>query len=449
MSSGSGQRALVLAFDLGTTNSAIAFAQTARPEVQSTIVQWSDAFSGTMEGITSDKVPTELKFDGTSCRWGFQIHEDETRHRWFKLGIDPQTAQTASKLAIKYPDDKALPPAYDSGPEMFVTEFLSQLYKHALKVLEHKVGRGVITSTPIACIVTVPPFWSEVGKDRTRRCAIAAGLGENVRMITEPEAAAIHALDMMDPHGLQKGDAFLVCDAGGGTVDLITYVIRALSPQLELDETTKGSGDLCGSTFLNRSFATYMKDKFGGERGWNDETLEEAMDKFEKVTKRSYGGSQNDSYMLPVSGLRDIPSKNVSRGKFRMPGKDLERIFDEVVDEAIALLSEQIFRSPIRPKTIMRVGGFGQSPYLRKSIRNAFPDVEVMQPANGWTAVVRGALVRGLADQDPAQARTIVGLRKARDFRGVTIDTPYQPGVHRKGDKSVSIDTVIRLSCSL
>lgn len=39
-------------------------------------------------------------------------------------------------------------------------------------------------------------------------------------MISEPEAAAIYALDRIDKHDLQIGDTFVLCDAGGGTVDL-------------------------------------------------------------------------------------------------------------------------------------------------------------------------------------------------------------------------------------
>ena len=64
----------------------------------------------------------------------------------------------------------------------------------------------------------VPALWKDRAKDLTRRCAKGAGMGDNVKIITEPEAAAIHALQMMDPHGLEVGQAFILCDCGGGTV---------------------------------------------------------------------------------------------------------------------------------------------------------------------------------------------------------------------------------------
>jgi hypothetical protein len=40
----------------------------------------------------------------------------------------------------------------------------------------------------------------------------------------------------------QIGDAFVICDAGGGTVDLISYEIVNLTPKLELKELVPGKG---------------------------------------------------------------------------------------------------------------------------------------------------------------------------------------------------------------
>ena len=41
---------------------------------------------------------------------------------------------------------------------------------------------------------------------------------------------------------LKVGDAFVLCDAGGGTVDLISYEITKLDPTLELRELVPGTG---------------------------------------------------------------------------------------------------------------------------------------------------------------------------------------------------------------
>jgi len=62
-----------------------------------------------------------------------------------------------------------------------------------------------------------------------------------VTLIKEPEAAALYTTHSLD-FALNVGDAFVVCDAGGGTVDLISYEVVALSPNLQLKELVPGSG---------------------------------------------------------------------------------------------------------------------------------------------------------------------------------------------------------------
>jgi len=69
-----------------------------------------------------------------------------------------------------------------------------------------------------------------------RNAAIDAGLVESsragdttwrdrLRIITEPEAAAVHCARLNDVHRLKSSQNFIVCDAGGGTVDLAVYKV--------------------------------------------------------------------------------------------------------------------------------------------------------------------------------------------------------------------------------
>jgi hypothetical protein len=99
----------------------------------------------------------------------------------------------------------------------------------------------------------------------------------------EKEAAAIYALHGLDPHGLDVGDSFVLCDAGGGTVDLISYTIVELYPSLRVAEAAPGSGGLCGSTFLNQKFAEYLIAKLKQPIIDDEETLAEAMQTFDTV----------------------------------------------------------------------------------------------------------------------------------------------------------------------
>jgi len=68
-----------------------------------------------------------------------------------------------------------------------------------------------------------------------REAAIAAGMvqksraedvnwRDRLRIITEPEAAAVHCANLTNVHHLKPSQNFMIVDAGGGTVDLVSQV---------------------------------------------------------------------------------------------------------------------------------------------------------------------------------------------------------------------------------
>jgi len=172
----------------------------------------------------------------------------------------------------------ASPPGYNAPTaEKLVTDYLTALRKHAEQTLRCKVPQTALQSTPIEFVITVPAVWSDAAQAKTRACAEHAGMGVGaaLHIISEPEAAAMYALDAMDPHNIKVGDTFVLCDAGGGTVDLISYKVSALHPLLQIAEASPGSGSLCGSSFLNRIFQKLLFDKFRNEPAWDNDVLEE------------------------------------------------------------------------------------------------------------------------------------------------------------------------------
>ena len=242
----------------------------------------------------------EIQYELGNTKLGFQIKESSQRRQWFKLDLDPSQNRGLFSLARPFPDPRAAPPGCGSTSEKLVTDYLTALRKHAGLVLSHKIPESALKAIPIEYILTVPAVWSDAAQAKTRACAEKAGMGrgQELHMISEPEAAALYALDAMDPHNLHIGDTFVLCDAGGGTVDLISYRISELKPVLKLEEAAPGSGSLCGSTFLNRIFEKFLREKLGEEDGWDEEVLEEvnrsdgALFIYGKLT---YCRQQNDS----------------------------------------------------------------------------------------------------------------------------------------------------------
>jgi hypothetical protein len=131
-----------------------------------------------------------------------------------------------------------------------------------------------------------------------------------VQLVKEPEAAALYTLRHMGNKGLQVGDAFVLCDAGGGTVDLISYEIMQLNP-LQVKELVSPSGKLqrqdmtrwqalthdnraggiAGSLMLNKRFEEWIKDVVG-ERPYLDlrdtDAFRRGMKQFDESIKPSF-----------------------------------------------------------------------------------------------------------------------------------------------------------------
>ena len=101
------------------------------------------------------------------------------------------------------------------------------------------------------------------------------GKSESLKIVSEPEAAAIYAFRVTHPNDIKIGDTFVLCDAGGGTVDLISYTVSSLNPILRVEEAAPGTGKLCGGIFLNRMFEKHLVETCGSNPGWDAQVKEE------------------------------------------------------------------------------------------------------------------------------------------------------------------------------
>ncbi|KAE8142110.1 hypothetical protein BDV38DRAFT_278289 [Aspergillus pseudotamarii] len=169
------------------------------------------------------------------------------RIQWIKLGFAAdQKLGLASRLSLEYYDCRRVPEPYHSSSQDVATDYLRCLHKHIIEILKSKTGSS-FDSIDLEFALTVPAMWPDKAKMTTLRCAENAGFGGNgtIRLISEPEAAAMHALSASNPHGLEVGDTVVLCDAGGGTVDLITFSIAERVPTLRLKEEASEDGSLC------------------------------------------------------------------------------------------------------------------------------------------------------------------------------------------------------------
>ncbi|KAK8071086.1 hypothetical protein PG997_011289 [Apiospora hydei] len=397
---------VVIAFDFGTTYSGISYAfrkpgQQANP---SPISKWP----GDAGRVSNDvKVPTIISYnpaDISDFKWGYQVKLGDKAIVGIKLLLDPdQKKPSCLPGSGKRTALKTLPkPAVD-----IAADYIGAVYEYAVKeIRKGSVGRFFDTCER-EFVLTVPAVWSDKAKDLTLQAATKAGLG-TVTMIKEPEAAAIYTLSEQTL-GLQKDDIYVICDAGGGTVDLITYEVAQAYP-LELAEVVPGSGGMAGAIGLNKRFEDSVRDLIGEVQmaalkstpdGWVY-----VLDQFETGIKRKFSDDSFDEpYYVHFLGLRleDDPSENLEHNDWSMKWGDLHEIFDPLVEDVIRLIDEQVQSSrkkhPFHPiKAIFLVGGFGSNSYLKTRIEKHFRDVQVIQPANAASAIMNGAVMYRLAN---------------------------------------------------
>lgn len=448
-----GPRKLIVGVDFGTTFSGVAWAETKRPDVLSTITTWPVS-SGSLEGASSEKVPSKLRYSATGTQWGFSIPLNASTAtdvvEWWKLDLEPsmdRLQQSKDNCAARGGRDAV----------QLTRDYLGLLSDHLLYVLRQKLGESVASSTPLEFVITVPAIWSDAAKDTTRRALLATpalrASDTVIHLVSEPEAAAIYSLAKLNTHGLHSGDGVVVVDAGGGTVDLISYILTRLDPTLEVEEAASGSGGLCGSTFLNNRFETFLRSKLGNEEGFDHELIAEAMDVFETKVRHEKSSKSTlftnlcqikrlfsaatpleEKFMIPVGGLANNAALGVARGRFSLTTSDLINIFKPVVDEVVQLVQEQIkaASSKARVKAVLLVGGFGASVYLREKLQESLgSNIKVLQPPHAWQAVVNGAVLKGLALNDAGTPEVSVVSRQARHSYGLDLSSLYEDGAHR------------------
>ncbi|KAL4863291.1 hypothetical protein BDV12DRAFT_202257 [Aspergillus spectabilis] len=403
---------------------------------------------------TVSKTPSRIAYAAdnerlSKDRWGFQVEPGMVSYSWTKLLLDRGTPLTqyddsaleeASKIGImRLPEGKT---AAD-----VVGDYLSEVYQHILKTIGKSITEESLQITPLEFWFTVPAIWSDRAQDATRNAARHAGFAgtmfrpwDRVFLISEPEAAAIAVLKKYSSSTLggsvKAGDGVLVCDCGGGTVDITTYLVNETTP-LKFEELCAGMGGKCGSTAVDRNFYKLMSERFGEAfdklPAKRKSPGSDFMKRFE-LLKRDFGASDEQaSFELPLNMTVDDPDPKYFDEDERLvivSSDDLRKLFDPVVDQIIQLVKRQIDDANTEAgrdiiKRIILVGGFGDSEYLRKAFKSSFGSdgkIAITVPEIPQAAIVQGAALRGL---EGIRSST----KRCRRHYGFAIDTEFRPGV--------------------
>ncbi|KAH7304629.1 putative heat shock 70 kDa protein 12A [Rhexocercosporidium sp. MPI-PUGE-AT-0058] len=347
---------LIIAVDFGTTYSGVAFTfMGAGNQTEPINVEvWPD------ENRTAPKTPTLILYDKQDKKkftWGASV--DRTNPEvleGIKLHLDLSQSQPLYIPA----DSKTKKLLATSGklPIDVASDYIASLYKHAISRIEEQFFKDYVEMQHKKFVLTVPAVWSDKAKDLTLKAAKNAGIYP-ITLIKEPEAAALYTLHYLKGKALSLGDAFVVCDAGGGTVDLISYEVIGIGP-LELKELVPSTA---GSLIVNKRFEEFVKDIVGEETFFvlrKTEAFAKAMREFDQEVKPNFRAVPDKTWHLVAEQVDKVRVKRLTDNHPK--GPDIKAIF--------------------------LVGGFGASQYLKARLQKAHPKIQVIQPPNAWGAIV-------------------------------------------------------------
>ncbi|PSN60997.1 Hsp70 family protein [Corynespora cassiicola Philippines] len=430
---------LIIGVDYGTTYTGVAFCETSDTKFSENLIQviqdWPTAHT-MIETKDKPHVP---------------------RHMWTKLELGvPRTGEaTYIRSEVEY---------IQRSPVQVVADFLTRIRQRLVKALDNRFGPALWRTIPITLVITVPAIWSDGAKNRTLQAFREAGFNRDLfpqlkRTITttEPEAAAIYTLRLMrgsvQDDQLEVGDSFVVCDMGGGTVDLISYRISRTDPTT-VEEITIGSGDQCGGSFVEREFISWLEDRLGLDHFEKiaggpasaclytclPQKLARMIQEFSMSAKSGFSGTEEYYLRLPaaLSGVED-QVRGISDGELHVDSSDMKHMFGPCLQKTRNLIADQVAKAKssgkARLKFVFFVGGFAESPYMFCRLKNfcASLGLQAIKPAYAWSAIVRGAAAKGLEGDGNA-----VLMRKCRRHYGTPCSRPFVHEIHSEADSYIS-----------
>ncbi|GAA5990623.1 hypothetical protein JCM11641_007059 [Rhodosporidiobolus odoratus] len=347
--------------------------------------------------------------------WGIEAKNATVRKglikcEWFKLLLSPESLRSG------VPDPWLPPLPVGKNVVDVIADFLRCVWRYARRMITEECG-SVVDLNAADVLLTVPAAWDAAACSLMRESALRGGLVQSSRggdvdwrdrlqIITEPEAGAIHASTLATLHHLRPSQCFLLCDAGGGTVDSGVYKLMGQLSELEIAEMCVRSGANTGSLFVDLKFEEVVRRILKDHPvHLEPASMATFIHAFAEGDKLAYHGTVEDDdavFRFNCFNVQDShdPEVGLEFGELAIPGKVLKtEVFDPVIEQVLDLISTQIAKMGTEHlSAIIMVGGFSASEYLYTRVRQVFGATVpvIVRPQDCDTATLRGAARYGL-----------------------------------------------------
>ena len=276
----------VVGIDLGTTNCALAWIDTAEPEETLRVHRLEiPQLVGPGEVAARTLLPSFLYLPGevdfpagsTALPW-----DRAPRHVTGELARrrgaeNPIRLVASAKSWLSYGGAGRTSPilpwgAPDEVPHISPVDASSEYLRHLAAAFDSAVASDdrALALAHQDVLLTVPASFDEEARELTVRAARAAGL-ENVTLLEEPQAAFYAWLDTLGDRWRRRvtvGDLVLVCDIGGGTTDFSLIAVAERDGELTLERVAVGEHILLGGDNMDLALARLLQQRLeaGGHR---------------------------------------------------------------------------------------------------------------------------------------------------------------------------------------
>lgn len=441
---------IIIGIDYGTSFSGAAYTLYKRRPREPSVTTVSDWPHAHPHHRSSQKVPSDIAYDTDGQVYcGFDVPEECTRLKWVKLLLetDPDPKKASLLQAEEVKSTKEHLEKLGKTPVEVASDYLRWFWHTICETIaDEQNDSDLIATSNVTVMMTVPAMWSDAAKENTFQAAEMAGISGNsrtVKFITEPEAAAVAELQLRISNGqIGKSDCVIICDAGGGTVDLVSYQVRNLEP-MELDQAVVADGGLCGSSYIDEAFIEQVKDVLQSD--WDKlsrSAREEIKERFAYSIKPAFDGRPTARKETIQLSLETGHFNHIKNGKLVVEPQYVQTAFESVLPQILSLIQEQekvLAEKGLRDalKGILLVGGLGSSRFVHTRVEQSFAQkrgIKVWRGRHSWSSVVEGAVKSVFMSLGNIQTIT---LRLSKYNYGIPFHPPFDPAQHRAEDMFV------------